>query len=283
MRHLFFILVILIMGLLTACDPIMIPTITPTHALTGPTLAPTDPAIPAPPSEVPGNFIDPAGSSNPTAAALPNNLDLPPLSITSESSLRSVQIALAAITITGELYANVPIRAPGILMIGEEQAIWGDFPEQLEESGYVVLVVNLPSTAAENDLRQLLGSFIDLAQGDASRLDPGRIAVVAEQTMADLALQTCSTDLICDALVLLSPTNRESASTAIGRYGTRPLLVAASQEYPLFFDLGQTIVASAQGEALFQPLNNAGSGTEILQNRPDMNGFITSWLNRQLR
>lgn len=271
--------------LLAGCDALA-PTIEPTRALSAPTLAPTSNAvIPAPPTEVPGSFIDPFGSNNPTAAALPSDLDLPPLILdeVGADGGRVVSITLSdGGVVGGVLYPDVPVRAPGLLLIAEDRAVWGDLPPVLEANGYIVLAVDLPATTTIVQFRDVLASFVDFAQADDSRLDPGRMAVIGEDTGANIALLGCAADLRCDAAALLSPTAREALG-AVATSFSRPLLVSASRDDALAFTAAEAVAASAAGEVLFQPFNSAGRGAAMLQNRPDMVDLLLRWLTEAVR
>jgi hypothetical protein len=270
--------------LLAACQTLAVPTVTPTRSLTAPTLAPTAPAFPLPPSEVPGSFIDPFGASDPTAAALPNDLDLPPLVIGSDGGVQTVQITTSADTvILGDLYATVPVRAPGVLLVGEDKAAWGTFPRTLEQNGYPTLVVALPPNIPIGEFQEVLGSFIDLGQGDAAPLDPGRIAVIGEGTGAVTALRGCTADARCDIVGLLSPTSADGLLAQAGIYGPRPMLVSASRMDTAVFQLSEGIAAAGTGDVTFQPFDDAGQGAAMLTNRPDFPDFVLVWLNRHLR
>ncbi|MEM6282424.1 MAG: hypothetical protein AAF787_09555, partial [Chloroflexota bacterium] len=178
--------------LLAGCATITPPTPTPTRALSGPTLAPTDPAIPRPPTEFPGSFEDTFGSSDPTAAALPNDLELPPLVVEQGATNREVAITLSAETVSGYLYTSVAERSPGVLLLAEDRTVWGTLPSLLEQNGFVVLSVDMPQLADMLEFRTLIASFSEFAQGDASLLDASRLAVIGERTAADFALRGCS-------------------------------------------------------------------------------------------
>lgn len=269
--------------LVAGCASIVPPTPTPTRSLTGPTLAPTEPAIPRPPTEFPGSFEDSFGSSDPTAAALPNDLELPPLVVESGDNSRTVAITLSTETVEGYLYAGVAERSPGVLLLAGDRTVWGGLPALLEQNGFVVLSVNMPQLADTPEFRTVIASFSEFAQGDASLLDASRIAVIGERTAADFALRGCSQDLRCDALVLISPQDGTGAIATLGQYGNRPLLVSASRDEPASFALAENIAATAQGESLMQPFNSEGSGAAIVQNRPDFADLIVSWLDVTLR
>ena len=257
---------------------------TPTRALSGPTLAPTGEVIPALPSEVPGNFLDGAGASDPTAAALPNDLELPPLAVTGAvGETQTVQISLSGQTVMADLYENVVGRSPGVILLAESREVWGAFPRQLEQSGYVVLAVDVPPGTSSTNLNEIMGSFSEIALGADRHLDPARIAVMGEQSGADAALRGCAVDLRCDALVMLSPLSGEQASTRVQAYGDRPLFVAASQGAPVSYTLAQSYANRPIGETLFQPFASAGNGAQMLNNQPTLAPQIIGWLGQQLQ
>lgn len=268
-----------------ACDTLSVSTPVPTRQLSAPTLAPTTPfSLPGgPPTEVPGSAASGFGANDPTVAALPNDLNLPPLSVPSDDgNARSVQIALDNAVLPGDFYTNVPVRAPGVLLLSTDRARWAGFPGTLEENGYVVLAVDTPDTMNEVVFQQLMGSFSEFAQGEDSRLDPARLVIIGEQTGADIALRGCAVDARCSALGLLTPTNSNGAATLAAQYGQRPLLVSASVEDTDSYTLAQTL-ANAGNNVLFQPFEAAGSGAALLQNRPDFADLILSWLNQSVR
>lgn len=273
--------------LLAACDALAVPTVTPTRVLSGPTIAPTANAIPRPPTEIPGSFEDRFGASDPTAAALPNDLDLPPLAVTSEGGVpgaQTVQITTDADgVLLGDLYANVPVRAPGVVLVGEGRAAWGDFPRTLEENGYTVLVIAPPPDMPPAEFAQVIGSFVDLGQGEAARLDPGRIGVMGEGAGAVVALRGCAADLRCDVLGLLSPAPAGDLNALAGAYGARPLFVSASRDDPARYAAAEGLAAAGLGAVLFQPFDAAGQGAAMLRNRPDFAPFVLAWLADTLR
>ena len=276
---------LLLVLITAACDALTAPTPAPTRQLSAPTLAPTTPfSLPGgPPTEIPANAASEFGANDPTVAALPNDQNLPPLSVeTGNGNARSVQITLDNDILPGELYTNVPVRAPGVLLLSTDRTRWASFPGTLEENGYVVLAVDTPDVMNEVTFQQLIGSFSEFAQGEDSRLDPARIVVIGERTGADIALRGCAVDARCSALGLLTPTDADGAPTLAAQYGQRPLLVSASVEDTDSYTLAQTL-ANASNNVLFQPFEAAGSGAALLQNRPDFSDLILSWLNESVR
>ncbi|RMF76490.1 MAG: hypothetical protein D6737_20045 [Chloroflexi bacterium] len=253
------------------------PTATPTRTLSGPTLAPSPTVLPFPPTEIPlEDTFD--GLSDPTAAALPRDSSLPPLAVgIEESGAQMVQLALeAGVLLTGDLYQQGTERLPGVLIIGRDRLAWGSFPAQLQQFGFTVFVIELRDPTNVNDFRVMIDGL------NTGLADPNHLAVIGAGVGADLALRGCAVDARCDALVLLSPTDIEALPDLMPQYSPRPIFISASSEDTTSYELAQLLDTAASGEKFFQPLDGAGSGEQMLQNRPDLAGLIASWLTRQL-
>ncbi|NWG15365.1 MAG: hypothetical protein HXY41_01900 [Chloroflexi bacterium] len=264
--------------LLAACAPAA-PTPTPTAALSGPTLEASPTFAPDSPADAPADLIY-EGQNNPTAAALAPGAAMPPLVVSrsaSGSAGQTVEItAEDGSLLFGDLYVNTTVLAPGVLLLAEERSAWGDFPALLHANGLTVLVMSVRPAAALADFRVMLQTLIN---GVA---DPARIGVVGAGQGADVALLGCAADLLCDAAALLSPSNTPSLVEAVRRFNPRPLFLTASQEDTEAFSAVQAAQAAATGEVLFQPFERAGSGTALLQNRPDLGNLILAWLQLAL-
>ncbi len=263
--------------LLAACDS-ELPSPTPTRALSGPTLAASPEPFTGPPTEAPPNIESGIGQNDPTAAALPGDAALPPLLIGTPGSGRQ-EIEITADDgrlLYGDLLQNTEIRMPGALLLGTDRTAWGGFPEQLNDAGYTVLVMELREGAGVTDVRVMIDA---LTSGIA---DPGRIAVIGAARGADLALLGCAAVATCDTAILLSPLQEQTLLNEMPRFNPRPLLQAVSQTDEESFTTAQAVDAAATGEKLFQPLDNAGRGTAILLNRPDVGDLIIQWLQRVL-
>ncbi len=265
---------LLVVLLLAACAE-TVPTLTPEATLTGPTLEPSATFVPSARSDRAPEPIY-QGQNNPTAAALAPGAAMPPLEIgqpPSGSPGRTVEITAEDGTLLiGELYVNTDVLAPGVLLLADEGATWGDFPTRLYAAGFTVLVMNPRPTAAMSDFRVMLQTLIN---GVA---DPARLGVIGAGGGANVALLGCAADLLCDAVGLLSPVPEAALVDVMPRINPRPMLLTASQEDSETFTLLQSLQAAATGEVLFQPFNRAGAGTGLLQNRPDLGDLIASWL-----
>jgi hypothetical protein len=232
------------------------------------------------PTEIPPDFIV-SGQNDPTAASLPRDSDLPPIPVASVApgdSLQFVQVTMSdGALLEGVLYQIGADRVPGVVILATNTWPWGDFPARLQQNGFTVLVITLRDVTSVADFQTVLRAFTE-----AGGVDPARIGVIGAAQTADLALLGCAADLLCDTAVLLSPIRREPLLNVMSAYNPRPLLVAASEDDAESFTVAQVLAESASGEALFQPFTNAGRGTAMLQNRPDLGDLIVTWLRRQL-
>lgn len=266
---------------MAACDDAGSSSSAPTvlRTLTGPTIAPTEIFYPHPPTQVAFDQQD-FGQSNPTAAALPADAALPPLAIGSSapgSPQQHVQItAVDGTALDGDLYQSGQRRLPGLLMLAPDRAAWGDFPMKVYEAGYTVLVVNVRENAPDSDFTVMMQS---LNTGEA---DPARLAVMGADTGADSALIGCAGDLLCDAVILLSPSGNDALLSAVTRYNPRPIFLSASQDDAASYDMVQRLQTAANGSAFFQPLTSAGHGSDMLVNRPDLGDLIIQWLGQHI-
>lgn len=269
-------LLIGLLVLLAACDSLM-PTPTPTHTFTGPTIAPSPQPFSGPPTEPPPDSASTVGQSDPTAASLPRNAALPPLpSGTQESGGERVEVtAMDGTLLMGDLYQNLQVRQPGVLLLASDRSSWGNFPLDLYAAGFTVLSMELREEGGIADFTVMLEA---LTSGTA---DPAHIGVVGAGAGADLALAGCAVAPACDTVLLLSPLDAVLVDT-VTRFNPRPLFQIASEEDADSYDLAVRIDAAASGDRLFQPLQNAGRGTVILTNRPDVTNLMIDWLRRQL-
>ena len=165
------------------------------------------------------------------------------------------------------------LRAPGLLLIGPDRSAWGNFPQQLQQAGFTVLVMGL------RDVQNLRDFTVMIDALNTGVADPGRLAVIGASAGAALALRGCAQDLRCDVLALLSPLADETLLDAVRLFNPRSLFVAASLESGDAFTLAQEIAAAGVSE--FQPLDGGGSGAVMLQNRPDVAAALVEWLRQQ--
>ncbi|MBC7811260.1 MAG: hypothetical protein H7175_08940 [Burkholderiales bacterium] len=271
--------------LLAGCEfGFTLPTATPTHSATGPTVAPSPTLfIPTPGIDSP-NTIGDIGQNDLTAASLPSRSGLPPLAVGTESAgnVQSVQItAEDGAMLLGDLYQDPTraVRLPGILMLGPNRTGWGDFPALLRDSGFTVLVMEMrdPSIINQQDFAAMMQAL-----SETGSVNPGAIGVIGAGVGADAALLGCSADAMCDTVVLLSPTNGDLLQNALPTYNPRPLMLSASRDDAAAFAVVSTLGEAAAGEILLQPFDSAGRGADILRNRADFGELVIAWFTRHL-
>ncbi len=256
-----------------------VPTVTPTAELSGPTLEASPTFFPdlSYDSTSQAEFI---GQSDPTAAALAPDSALPPLSLSDNSVVNNVQsVEITAddgTQLVGELYISPGERMPGLVLIAPEGASWGDLPTRLNAAGFTVLLMPPRDGFYVEDLRVMM---LSLSTGMAQ---PDHLAAIGADVGADMALLGCAAEPLCDAAVLLSPSDDSALSNAINTYNPRPIFLTASQEDVVSFSAITTLQSAATGPVFFQPFQEAGHGTALVLNRPDLGDVIIEWLHQQV-
>jgi len=268
---------VILMLILTACNALPQP-IEPT--LTRNFTAATLPASPTVAirnsDEIYGDTIL-DGQSNPTAAALPVDAPLPPVAagIAGETGAQTVQIVVEdGTTLIGELYEDTTRenRVPGLLIVGDDVQVWNSLALGLFDAGYTVLVIALPQNPRAELLDTLLTSL-----SENGTVDPARIAVIGAENFADFAFLGCTIYEICDAVVMLSPQNRDAILNVLPNYNPRPLFLAASQNDANSYATASSIATSfADGSRFVE--QSTGSGTGLLALNSELSNFIITWL-----
>ncbi|KXK48929.1 MAG: hypothetical protein AELANPGJ_01527 [Anaerolineae bacterium] len=250
------------------------PTATPTSAF--PDLAPSPTIDIHPPTEIADDgplFLE--GVTNPTAAALPADSAFLPSMPTPDLSNRPILIETvlsSGVSVNGEVWLPGG-RAPGVVLFGATFEQWAGFPSQLRQAGYSVVVFQWSRSITADDIAALVNAAA-LQPG----VDPARVILIGAEAGADFALVACAGDSRCLGSVLLSPQSAENADAVMQAYNPRPILLAASEVDSASLRTANTLRQLATGSALLQPFDDAGRGTQILFNRPDMVTLILEFL-----
>jgi pimeloyl-ACP methyl ester carboxylesterase len=112
--------------------------------------------------------------------------------------------------------------------------------------------------------------------------DPARTAVVGASIGANLALVTAAEESAVGAVVALSPgLDYQGIETldAVSGLSGRPLLFVASREDSYAFESAETLSEAAPSSEIIR-LNDAGHGTAMLGNTPDLPLTVITWLSR---
>lgn len=184
---------------------------------------------------------------------------------------------------------------PGVIllhMLGSNRAAWDDvgLTDQLLQNGYAVLNVDMRGhgetggTAdwqlAEDDLQWVWDYFVS-----QEAVDGEKTAVIGASIGANLSLVTAVNRPDINTVILLSPgLNYRDVTTddAIIDYGSRPILIVASEEDGYAANSSRTLHDAAAGEAELQLFNGAGHGTSMFGKEPGLSDLILDWLRQHL-
>jgi hypothetical protein len=265
-------MLLLLLIILAACTPA--PEASPTHRFTAPTLAPSPTVDFQNSDELYGEITD--GQNSATAAALPRDSALPPLDtgeISASGAMMAELILDDGTVLNAYLYQpNTEGRGAGIMLIGEALDAWGSLPVDLQTAGFTALVVELPAVLRAEDMDSLLVSF-----SENGTVDPSRIAVIGSMQGADMALMGCAIYPLCDAVVLLSPQNRDTLLNILPNFNPRPMLVIVGQSDESSYGTALGLASSfAEGSQLLEQASGRGAG--LLALNTSLNDAIITWL-----
>jgi pimeloyl-ACP methyl ester carboxylesterase len=185
---------------------------------------------------------------------------------------------------------------PGVIllhMLGSDRQVWQEvgLTEALLADGYAVLALDMRGHGesgserdwdkADDDLLRVWDYFAGLED-----VDEGRTAVIGASIGANMALRTGASQPAIKTVALLSPGldyRRVTTDDAIVLYGSRPILIVASEEDQYAADSSRTLAEMAQGEVVLQLYNGAGHGTAMFGPQPDLTDLLLDWLNQYLR
>lgn len=262
---------------LAGCDSEIVPP-TPTRTLSGPTIEASQVVRPVIATPVPDQSNP--GMSDPTAAALPRDAELPPLVVgelgaNSAGGAQAVEVTAGDGTqLDGDLYDGITgERVPGVLLIAPNQMAWGDFALRLQSRGFTVLSMNLRPAAPLGDVIAMLNAL-----SAAGTVDPSRLVVIGAEAGADLALVACAGEPLCDGLAMITPLD----PTGVGYLENvlpRPLLVA-SGEASSAFTVAQAIRGSAPNALEFQAIPGESRGALLVADNPALGDELIRWVAR---
>lgn len=245
-------------------------TATPTRALSAPTLAVSPTPVIRTSDELYQDDHTFIGRSNPTVEALPVDGDLPPISMGVDGNVVEVVLADGS-ALLGDLYQSGDTRRPGVLLVGKDRSAWGTLPLELQSAGFTVLVMDMGLVPQAQHVETMMRTFINVGT-----VDPAHIGVIGEAQGADTVMLACAVDELCDVVALLSPLSRDTLLNVIPSYGTRPLLIATSNQDPESYPTSLALTQTAQGDTRFVETSN-GRGSSMLQFQPDLTNQLVTW------
>ncbi len=185
---------------------------------------------------------------------------------------------------------------PGVIllhMLGSNRQAWEEvgLTNTLLADGYAVLALDMRGHGESDGERKWEMFDDDILRvweyfAGLESVNEGRTAVVGASIGSNLALRVGANEPAIKTVVLLSPGldyRRVTTDDAIELYGSRPLLIVASQEDQYAADSSRTLAEMAQGEAVLQMYDGAGHGTAMFAAQPDLTNLILDWLKRYVR
>lgn len=227
------------------------------------------------PTEISGEVAVGDGITIPALAGLPadsgvaTEIALPALNL---PSLITVTLRDGS-TLNAEAYTGRTGQA-GILLVGATFEGWGGLPVSLRDFGYTVLTVQGGIGLESSSLPAMLDTLAAQPEVDARRL-----FVIGVEAGANMALAGCATESRCVGAVVISPVTSDTLASAARAMGPRRILLTASSEDGDSLLMAEAAQQAAQN-AVLQPFEGAGRGTQILSNRPDFVRLLGEWLGQ---
>jgi pimeloyl-ACP methyl ester carboxylesterase len=196
--------------------------------------------------------------------------------------------AADGVTIHGTEYGK---GARGVVLVHGENADaseWDYFATKLESGGFHVLAIDLRGHGASTPPEALDDEGWAAASQDVSAsitwlLGRGatKVSVVGAGIGANLAVVAAADAPEVDNLVLLSPgmnLHGVMPKTSLIAYGQRPVLLVASSEDAYATKSATFLESKAVGPAYVEFLEDAGSGTRMLNRSVELEGTVVTWL-----
>lgn len=180
-------------------------------------------------------------------------------------------------------------------MLNRTRRDWADFARALSDAGYAAVAIDL---RGHGESTRGVGSWRDFGPEsframvedvtaahaylrEAPEADGGRLAVIGASIGANVALRYGAREPSVKTLVLLSPGldyRGVATAEAMGAYGGRPVLIAASREDSYSAQSCTRLDALARGRHRLILYNGAGHGTRMFPKVPELKTTILEWL-----
>lgn len=182
--------------------------------------------------------------------------------------------------------------ANGVVLVhdkGRSADDWSWFGEKLASAGFHVLAVDLrgqglskpPDALTDEDYPKMTG---DVAAAIAWLHAHGaaKVALVGDKFGANLVITAAADDPTVTNVIALSPglnISGVTVSSAVEKYGKRPLLLVASTDDAYATRTVGVLDEKATGDKDTEILENAGSGVKMLNRSPTLAPLMIAWLN----
>lgn len=169
----------------------------------------------------------------------------------------------------------------------EDSRSWVDFRKTAQEKGYAVFTVDLRGhgqSGGEKIFDKSMDHDVDAALAwlqDSPDVSGKQIAIAGESLGANLALRAGARHPEIKSVILLSPGMslwEIGIAEAIVNYGSRPLLLVATEEDSYPADTVQKLDEQALGNHKLQIYPGAEHGTKMFNSDPDLMFLMLTWL-----
>lgn len=183
---------------------------------------------------------------------------------------------------------------PGVIllhMLWSDRTTWDEYAHELARNGFAVFALDMRGhgeTGGEVDW-DLAADDIQMVWDNLSarpEIASNRMGMVGASIGANMALVSGTNEPDARTVVLLSPGLSYAGvetSDAMVAYGERPVFIAASQEDAYSANSSRKLHEIAVGEARLDMYQDAGHGTFMLANEPELGEEIINWLKEYLQ
>lgn len=200
------------------------------------------------------------------------------------------------LVLVGTFYAPEDVEPPwpGVIllhMLWSDRSVWDEYAHELAGNGFAVFALDMRGhgeTGGEVnwDLAEEDIQFVWDTLSSRPNIDPGRMGIVGASIGANMALVGGANEPETRTVVLLSPGLSYAGvetSDAMVMYGERPVFIVASQEDNYAASSSEKLHDLAIGESRLEIYQDAGHGTFMLENQPELGREIIDWLQEYLQ
>ena len=183
---------------------------------------------------------------------------------------------------------------PGVIllhMLWSDRSAWDEYAYELAGNGFAVFALDMRGHGetggevnwdlAAEDIRLIWDNL-----SEREEIDPARMGIVGASLGANMALVSGANEPEVRTVILLSPGLSYAGvetTVAIKAYGERSVFIVASQEDTYAADSSEKLNELALGESKLEMYQDAGHGTFMLENQPELRGGIIDWLRDHLQ
>ena len=183
---------------------------------------------------------------------------------------------------------------PGVIllhMLWSDRSAWDEYAYELAGNGFAVFALDMRGHGetggevnwdlAAEDIRLIWDNL-----SEREEIDPARMGIVGASIGANMALVSGANEPEVRTVILLSPGLSYAGvetTVAIKAYGERSVFIVASQEDTYAADSSEKLNELALGESKLEMYQDAGHGTFMLENQPELRGGIIDWLRDHLQ